>query len=90
MTLKYKNIYVGKKEEPKVKVPPPNPDAIESLSSIKRTEDTSESIVTQNIKSHSIKNKNVIFHKGYQIIQEGDLHRMLNTKSDYLKDMMDI
>lgn len=89
MSIICNNLIIGKKEEPTKKVPPTNPNAIENLSVIERKVDDSELVVTKK-KTHSIKNKNVNFHNGYHIVQEGDLHRMVNAKSDYLRDMLDL
>jgi|LakMenEpi03Aug12_release.lakeMendotaPanAssembly.Ray.scaffolds.fasta_scaffold59263_7 hypothetical protein len=86
MTIICNNLIIGKKEEPKRQAPPPKPNTVENLSIIERKSDDSELIVAKGTKN--IKNENVKFHKGYHTIQEGELHKLINSKSDYLSDML--
>lgn len=87
MTFKYKNIYVGKRVEPVRKAPPPNPNAIDNLSVIERTKDEGKPLV---VTEQHVVSGHLDLHKGYHTVKDGELHKLINTKSDYLKDMMDL
>lgn len=70
-----KNIIVGgnKLEEPKA--PPVKPVAVSTFEQIKTVNPVSQKQVIEEPKEH------------YKHVHHGDLHRLFNTKSDYLKDM---
>ena len=45
---------------------------------------------TQQIVRQVIETENVVSSSKYHDIHEGDLHKLVNKKSDYLNDMLDL
>ena len=74
MAIIAKNIIIGGKVEEKI-APPPKPVTVSTFEQIKTVNPVGQKQVIEEPKEH------------YKHVHHGDLHRLFNTKSTYLKDM---
>lgn len=82
MPLIVKGSINGLVQEKKVDNPPPSPAKVTDWNSLKQTFIKEEKIQPEIIKKEPSSN--------YHVEKHGELEKMFNTKSDYLKDILDL